>query len=65
MRTPLRVEAFVGSASHTNNRLVNGELALKVSAEAATKDAYNQVVAEAHRMEAFPAPWLFGLVREG
>ena len=45
--------AFVGSPNSTNNSLVNGEVALRVSGEAVTKDVYNQAWAEAQRVEPY------------
>ena len=45
--------AFVGSANATDNSCVNGELALKVSGKAVSKEVYDKAWKEALRVEAF------------
>jgi phosphatidylserine/phosphatidylglycerophosphate/cardiolipin synthase-like enzyme len=47
------VVAFVGSPNHTNNSLVNGELALRITGATVAQDVYNQAWAEAQRVEPF------------
>ena len=47
------VVAFVGSGNHSNNSLVNGELALQITGGAVATEVYNQAWAEAQRVEAF------------
>ena len=47
------VTAYVGSPNHTNNSLVNGEVAVRLSGGAVAADVYNQAWAEARRPDSF------------
>ena len=47
------VVSYVGGGNHTNNSLVNGELALRVAGGAVATEVYNQAWAEAQRVEAY------------
>ena len=47
------VVAVVGGANHTNNSLVNGELAVQITGAEVATQVYNQAWAEAQRVGPF------------